>query len=73
MTESEVKYTITIETQNNEERLRIGNKIHEQLKGNPDYVNNNIILNIDQDCTVRLWIYTNCTNIPSILKLYLGE
>ena len=44
-------------TRNNQERNRIGEKIHNVLKGNPDYVNNAIVLNIDRDRRVRLWLY----------------
>lgn len=54
---SETPLEITIKTRNNQERNQIGEKIHNVLKGNPDYVNNAIVLNIDRDKRVRLWVY----------------
>lgn len=54
---AETPLEITIKTRNNQERNRIGEKIHNVLKGNPDYVNNAIVLNIDRDKRVRLWVY----------------
>lgn len=54
---AETPLEITIKTRNNQERNRIGEKIHNVLKGNPDYVNNAIVLNIDRDRRVRLWLY----------------
>ena len=54
---AETPLEIPIKTRNNQERNRIGEKIHNVLKGNPDYVNNAIVLNIDRDKRVRLWVY----------------
>ena len=54
---SETPLEITIKTRNDQERNQIGEKIHNVLKGNPDYVNNAIVLNIDRDKRVRLWVY----------------
>lgn len=54
---SETPLEITIKTRNNQERNQIGEKSHNVLKGNPDYVNNAIVLNIDRDKRVRLWVY----------------
>lgn len=63
------KYEITIKTDSNKEKYRLGDLIHNQLVGHTDYINNNIILNIDKDKTVRLWIYNDCSQIPEI-KLF---
>lgn len=54
---SETPLEITIKTRNNQERNIIGEEIHNMLKGNPDYVNNAIVLNIDRNRRVQLWIY----------------
>lgn len=54
---SETPLEITIKTRNNQERNIIGEEIHNVLKGNPDYVNNAIVLNIDRNRRVQLWIY----------------
>lgn len=51
--------SIVIKCKDNEERNRIGTKIHEQLKGNQDYVDSNIILNIDTDKEVGLYVFTD--------------
>lgn len=67
ITTKEPKLYIQIETSTEEEKLRIGNKIHNQLVGNKDYIDCNIVLNIDEPYTVRLWIYDDCVNpIPEI-------
>ena len=57
---------ITVDTKN--EKERIGTRIHEQLIGNPDYIDSRIILNIDEDKDILLYIYDDeCTEkIPAI-------
>lgn len=61
------KYKITIKTKDNDERYKIGEHIHNQLVGNRDYIDCNIILNCtDVDCTVLLMIFEECTDIPPI-------
>lgn len=48
-------------------KIRIGDKIHNQLVGNQDYVDCRIVLNIDEPYMVSLWIDNNCVNpIPEI-------
>lgn len=58
---------VTIETADNDEKMRIGTDIHEQLRGNPSYINNDIILNVDEDCKIRLWVDKSCESIPDIV------
>ena len=65
--DSELKKVITIECSDNDEKMIVGNLIHKQLVGNKDYIDNNIILNIDTDNTVNLWIFKECKEIPQIL------
>lgn len=48
---------IIIKTRNNRERDQLGSEIHNLLKGNPDYKDNFIVLNIDSNKRVRLWIF----------------
>ena len=45
---------------------KIGTTIHKQLVGNDDYINDNIILNIDDDNTVNLFIFNEVTEFPKI-------
>ena len=61
------KMYIQIETDTEEEKFRIGDKIHNQLAGNQDYVDCRIVLNIDEPYMIRLWIDNDCVNpIPEI-------
>lgn len=60
------KLYIRIKASTEEEKFRIGDKIHEQLVGNKDYIDSNIVLNIEQPLTVRLWVHDECENIPEI-------
>lgn len=48
---------IVISTKTNEEKMIIGSDIHNQLRGNQDYIDNNIILNADDDCTIRISVF----------------
>ena len=64
--ENNLKLHVIIRTSNEEEQLRIGNSIHEQLVGNMDYVNSNIVLNIDKENEVNLWVFDECESIPKI-------
>lgn len=62
-----LKTHITIRTIDEKEQMRIGNSIHHQLVGNKDYIDNNIVLNIDVDNEVNLYIYKECENVPDII------
>lgn len=63
--EKDVKKYIQIEVKDDKELENIANYIHEQLRGNEDYINSNILLNIDVDA-VRLWFFDECKEIPVI-------
>lgn len=60
-----VRY-LAIECDSVEAKEQIGTKIHNQLRGNKDYIDCNIILNMDEPHTVQLWFFKECTTIPSI-------
>lgn len=62
-----LKMHVIIKTSDEKEQMRIGNSIHEQLRGNRDYIDNNIILNIDVDNEVNLYIFEECTCMPDIV------
>lgn len=66
MMNEEIKYEMVIYTKDNNEKVRIGAAIHNQLRGNPDYIDSNIILNIDEDCTVYLTVMNDCNNFPTV-------
>ena len=63
---AEIKRCITIDVNSEQEKMEIGKKIHEQLVNNQDYIDSNIILNIDYPLAVHLWIFNECENIPEI-------
>lgn len=65
--DKDLKMHITIRTKDEKEQLRIGNSIHFQLVGNKDYIDSNIILNIDSENEVNLYIYNECKNVPDIV------
>lgn len=71
-TNNELRRTIIIKTNSREEELRIGTKIHEQLRGNPDYIENRIILNMsdardDQtENEVHVYIFSDAISDPEI-------
>lgn len=55
----------------------IGNMVHDQLRGNPDYKNSNIILNLSRDSerpenVLGLYFFKECENIPDIGLLFRG-
>ena len=65
--DEDLKMHITIRTTDKEEQIRVGNSIHFQLVGNKDYIDNNIVLNIDVENEVNLYIYKECENVPNII------
>lgn len=62
-----LKIHITIRTTDEKEQMRIGNSIHHQLVGNKDYIDYNILLNIDVENEVNLYIFNECENVPDII------
>lgn len=62
-----LKKEYVFRTSNDKEKYDIGSRIHMQLAGNEDYISNNIILNIDEENTIRLSIFEGCKNIPEIV------
>lgn len=60
-----VKRIISI-TCDESEKMIIATKIHEQLVGNQDYIDSNILLNCDRLEAVDLFIFEECTEIPTI-------
>lgn len=62
-----LKIKITIETTTKDEQMEISNSIHNQLKGNEDYINNNIILNCNEENVTKLFIFNECKNVPKII------
>lgn len=67
MLENNLYRKITIETSTDREKMQIGESIHNQLKGNSDYMNNNIVVYIDRTCAVEVFIFANCKDIPQII------
>lgn len=63
-----MEYGITIYCENDDLKKRVGTKIHEQLRGNPDYIDSRIVLNIDDESRVNIYIQYG-TEIPSCLEM----
>lgn len=63
-----MEYVITIYCEDNGLKALIGSKIHEQLRGNPDYIDSRIVLNIEDESRVNIYIQYG-TNIPSCLEM----
>ena len=57
---------IEIECSSNEEKEKLGEKIHDQLVGNEEYINNNIILDMTEDCKIHIIVFNECQNEPDI-------
>ena len=66
MLDNDCKLAITIEVSDEQVQLAIGTAIHEQLRGNKDYIDSNIILNIGEPNIVKLYVFKECEHIPAI-------
>ena len=63
----ELKLYLEITTKTEQEAMDLGAIIHEQLRGNKDYIDSNIVLNCTEgDGVVRLAIFKECEEIPQI-------
>lgn len=71
--EENVKRHVRIFVPTDEERNRIGSKIHEQLIGNQDYIDNKIVLNIDlkgaEGYEVNLYIFKDSKTLPDLILI----
>lgn len=67
MLEKDEKLHIRITTKDEKEQMAIGNAIHMQLAGNKDYIDNNIILNIDECNEINVYIFEECIDVPTIV------
>ena len=63
------KKIIVINCSSEEDRIITGKLIHEQLKGNKDYIDSNILLDIhsEPNYIIKLYIFEECKEIPKIL------
>lgn len=57
---------VRIETKSKQECTAIGTTIHDQLVGNQDYIDCNIILNIDNGNDIFIWVDPICKEIPEV-------
>lgn len=56
----------------NEEKMKIGNIFHKNLSGMEAYVNNDIVLNIDADNEVVVYIYDEKINLIALSWILFG-
>lgn len=61
-----VKYIVTVQCKDEEEKIRIGSQIHRQLIYNLDYIESRIDLDISEPNEVNLYIYDICGELPEI-------
>lgn len=62
-----VRRAISIVTDSEEERVRIGELICKQLRGNQDFIDSNILVNYtNAGNEVLVFIYEECKYIPPI-------
>ena len=61
-----MKEQITIVCENEKEQEKMGNHIHNQLHGNQDYIDSNIILNMDIRNAVNIYVFEECKERPTI-------
>ena len=65
--DNDFKMHIIIITNDNKEKMRISNLIHNQLVGTKDYINCNIILNDYYENEINWYIFDECKNVPNIV------
>ena len=65
--DEDFKMHIIIRTNDVKEKRRIANSIHQQLVGNKDYIDCNIILNDYYEDEINLYIFNECENVPNII------
>lgn len=64
-----MEYGISIYCEDSDLKTLVGSKIHEQLRGNPDYIDSRIILNV-HSYELKIYIYIQYgTEIPSCLEM----
>lgn len=61
------KMHVKITVNDEKDQMAIGNYIHEQLRGNKDYIDSNILLNIDTENEINLYVFKECKNVPTII------
>lgn len=63
-----LKMQIKVIVNDDKEQIAIANAIHEQLVGNPDYINDRIVLNIDVGGETNLYFFDDMEgDIPTIV------
>ena len=63
-----IRMQIKVTVNDDKEQLAIANAIHEQLVGNPDYINDRIFLSIDVDGETNLYFFDDMEgDIPTIV------
>lgn len=69
---AKLRKTIIVKTNSHEEEWEVAKKIHEQLKGNEDYIKNRIVLSMSTEIPyeveneVHLYIFDDAESNPEI-------
>lgn len=64
---NKIKREIIIKCSEEKDQLAIGNAIHEQLRGNPDYIENRIVLNIETENIVRVLVCDDAAPVDIVV------
>ena len=62
-----LKQAFELPVQNKDEQLKLFDKIHNQLNGNEDYTNGNIIIDLNDPNYVRIVVFEGCESDPQIV------
>lgn len=70
--ESKVKYHCVVRCKDVNEKMTLGTRIHERLVGNPDYIENRIILNVDEETNIHMYVFEDAEiDYKSMIQLAL--
>ena len=64
-----MEYGITIYCEDSDLKTLVGSKIHDQLRGNPDYIDSRIVLDIHSHESRGCLYVQYGTNLPSCLEM----
>lgn len=67
----ENRMTMVIKTKNHEEQKRIGEQICDQLTGNPDYIDSNIVVNYTDSNSTNVYVIVGAEAKETSITLLL--
>ena len=64
---NDVKREVIIKCPNKSEQFALGNSIHEQLRGNQDYIDSRIVLFLNEENQIIFTVFSDAAEVPSIV------